>query len=62
MLGIGISVSSADFVTAAREKKLIVIPGGAETIRFYPPLIVEKEMIEGLISSLDKILSEGMSA
>lgn len=56
ILGLQLSVDPTPVVTAARERGLLVITCGTETLRFVPPLtITEAEIAEGM-----RILGEAM--
>lgn len=49
MVGVRMPMPSGDFVAAALKKKLVAIPGGAEAVRFYPPLTAtDDEIREGV--------------
>lgn len=58
MQGLEFSIPVAPIIKKALEKKLILINAGTNIIRFVPPLIIEKEHIDNMISTLDSILSE----
>ncbi len=56
ILGLQLSRDPAPLVTAARERGLLVITCGKDTLRFVPPLIIsESEINEGMA-----ILGEAM--
>ena len=56
MLALQLSQDPAPIVTAARERGLLIITAGTNTLRFVPPLIIsEAEIEEGM-----KILDEAM--
>lgn len=58
ILGLQLTVDPAPIVTAARERGLLVITCGTNTLRFVPPLVItEAEIQEGLA-----ILGEAMQA
>lgn len=54
--GIELSVNPAEIVNAAREEGLIIITAKGNTIRFVPPLIVEKTHIDEMIEKLERVL------
>lgn len=58
MQGLEFSIPVAPIIKKALEKKLILINAGTNIIRFVPPLIIEKEHIDDMISILDSILAE----
>jgi len=50
MLGLGLKVPVNDFVAAAREEKLLLIPAGDNVARLLPPLIIgEAEIAEAMV-------------
>lgn len=58
ILGLQLTIDPTPIVTAARERGLLVITCGTNTLRFVPPLIIsEREIQEGLV-----ILGEAMHA
>lgn len=58
ILGLQLSTDPAPFITAARERGLLIITAGKNTLRFVPPLVISREEIkEGL-----QILGEAMRA
>ena len=56
MQGLQITKSSGEVANAALEKGLLLIGAGADVIRFVPPLIIEKEHVDEMITILKKIL------
>lgn len=58
MQGLEFSIPVAPIIKKALEQKLILINAGTNIIRFVPPLIIEKEHIDEMISILDSILAE----
>lgn len=56
--GIVLTESPAGVVNRALEEGLIIITAKGNTIRFVPPLIIEKEHIDEMIRKLEKALSE----
>ncbi len=56
MQGIECSKPVAPMIAAAMEKGVILIAAGVNVIRFLPPLVIEKEHIDELISILDEVL------
>lgn len=58
ILGLQLNADPAPIITAARERGLLVITCGTNTLRFVPPLIIsEEEIDQGM-----KILQEAMTA
>lgn len=60
MLGMEMSTSqiAETIVTKARERGFLINCTAEKVLRFVPPLIVEREHIDGLIETLDQILTE----
>lgn len=54
LLGVQLSKDPTDLVKAARERGLLLITAGVNTIRIVPPLIIEDEVIEEGLNILDK--------
>ena len=47
---------AADYIRKALEEGLILMGAGANVIRFVPPLVIEKEHVDEMISVLEKLL------
>lgn len=58
MQGLELSMPVRDITVKAMEKGLILITAGANVIRFVPPLIIEKQHVDEMITILDQCLSE----
>lgn len=56
MQGIQITKTSGEIANAALKEGLLVIGAGTDVIRFVPPLIIEKEHVDEMISVLKRIL------
>jgi acetylornithine/N-succinyldiaminopimelate aminotransferase len=52
MQGMQIDGSAADVKNAAQEAGLLLVPAGADVLRFVPPLIVQREQIDEAIGIL----------
>lgn len=50
------SVSASKIITKARENALLILPCGANDLRFLPPFIIQKEHIEQMYAKLEKAL------
>ena len=48
-------------VNGALEKGLILIAAGKNTVRFVPPLIIQREHVDDMIEILDEVLKESIS-
>jgi acetylornithine/N-succinyldiaminopimelate aminotransferase len=58
MQGLEFTVPVKDIIPKAMEKGLILISAGANTIRFVPPLIIQKTDVDEMLHILDQTLSE----
>ncbi|ODV90779.1 hypothetical protein CANCADRAFT_2505 [Tortispora caseinolytica NRRL Y-17796] len=56
-LGLQLNRDPADIITAARERGLLIITAGTNTLRFLPPLNIEKSLIKEGLEILDEALS-----
>ena len=56
MLGLQMNSDPAPIVTAARDRGLLVITCGTNTLRFVPPLIIKKEEIENGLNILEEAI------
>jgi len=56
MQGIELSCEAAPVIKNCMEKGLLLVGAGANVIRFVPPLIVEKEHIDEMLSVLEAVL------
>ncbi len=56
IVGISIDKPCEEIVEKALENKILIGKAGSNTLRFEPPLIVEKEHIDKLIGFLDSVL------
>jgi len=52
LLGIKLNVPSADFLAAARARKLLLVGGGDNVVRLLPPLIVDESHVREAIGIL----------
>ncbi len=58
MLGLKMKIPNSDFITAARQAGLIVLPAGENVVRLLPPLTIsEAEVREGV-----NLMSQAASA
>lgn len=61
MLGLQMTQDPADIVRMARERGLLIITAGTNTLRFVPPLVISEEEIEkgmGILEEVMKIFSK----
>ena len=52
------SVQDTHQITKAMEQGVIFINAGANTLRFVPPLIIEKEHVDEMIHVLEGLIKE----
>ena len=52
---------AADYLAAFRERDILVATAGPDVVRFLPPLIVEKNLIDEVIDVFDEILRQGLA-
>ena len=50
---------AGDFVTAFRNRGILVCVAGPDVVRFLPPLVIEKPHIDEAVAALDEILEKG---
>jgi predicted acetylornithine/succinylornithine family transaminase len=55
--GLELSEPAAPFVTAARERGLLVLTAGPEVIRIIPPLIITEAELERGVGTLEEVLA-----
>lgn len=55
--GLVLTTPVGEVVNKALEEGLVIISAGVDVIRFVPPLIIEKEHVDEMISKLEKALS-----
>ena len=60
---LGLELSSelggaAKFVQAAADRGLLLVPAGADVVRFVPPLVVKAEQIDAALGILEECLAE----
>ena len=58
MQGIEFDHAVNPYIVKAQEKGLIILSAGTNIIRLVPPLIIEKEHVDEMLSILESILSE----
>jgi acetylornithine aminotransferase/acetylornithine/N-succinyldiaminopimelate aminotransferase len=56
MIGLALKDRMAEVVTAAREKGLLLVPAGHQTIRILPPLIATADELSESVQILKKVL------
>ena len=56
ILGLQLTQDPTPIVTAARERGLLIITAGGNTLRFVPPLVIEKEEIDEGMAILEQAM------
>ena len=54
MLGLKMKIPNGDFIKAARDAGLIVLPAGDNVVRLLPPLIVSEDEIADAVSRIER--------
>ena len=57
MQGLVVTKPVGEIVTKAIENGLLIISAGADVIRFVPPLVIEKEHVDEMISILEDCIA-----
>ncbi len=57
MQGVELKQPVGDIIINAQKKGLILVPAGANVLRFIPPLIIEKEHVDEMIAILKECLA-----
>ncbi len=58
MVAVELRERATKYLRALQERGFIALPGGATTIRFLPPLIIEREAVDALVDTLGELLAE----
>ena len=58
MLGLKCVSNNVDLVEKCRKENLLLVPGGSNTLRILPPLIIKYKEIEEGAERLQKVLSQ----
>jgi acetylornithine/succinyldiaminopimelate/putrescine aminotransferase len=56
MLAVELKVPTKDALMGLFAKKVLVLPGGLQVLRFLPPLVINKEEIDIAINALNEVL------
>jgi len=54
MLGLEMKIPNTDFITAARQASLVVLPAGDNVVRLLPPLTVSEAELREAISLMNR--------
>jgi len=57
MWGIELGEAAAPFVSAARERGLLVVTAGPNVLRLVPPLVITRDELERGITILEDVLT-----
>lgn len=58
MVGLPLHANALEVTAAARDKGLLIVPAGQNTIRLLPALIATPEQLQQAVTVLDKVFSE----
>lgn len=58
MWGIELSVPAGAVIQSALREGLLLIGAGSHVIRLVPPLVIEKEHVDEMITILDKVMED----
>ena len=58
MQGLEFTSPVGPIVKRALEKGLVIISAGANTLRFIPPLVIEREHVDEMIAVLSSVIEE----
>ena len=58
MVGLALKDQLSEVVTAAREKGLLIVPAGHQTIRLLPPLIATTEQLSESVRILEQVFAD----
>ena len=57
MQGLEMEIPVGQVAAKALEKGLIIITAGSNVVRFVPPLVIEKEHVDEMVTKLDEVLA-----
>ena len=60
MQGLEFHAPVGPIVKKALEQGLVIISAGANTLRFIPPLVIEKEHVDEMIDILSSVIESNM--
>jgi acetylornithine/succinyldiaminopimelate/putrescine aminotransferase len=58
MVGVSLRVRATPVLRRLRARGVLALPGGADAIRFLPPLIVEEDHLTEIAAALEEALAE----
>jgi acetylornithine/succinyldiaminopimelate/putrescine aminotransferase len=58
MLGVEFRFDVLNIILKAMDKGVLILDAGRNVLRFLPPLVIEKEQIDKVVSVLDTVLEE----
>jgi acetylornithine/LysW-gamma-L-lysine aminotransferase len=58
MIGIELKQKVAPYIKKLMEKGVLALPAGLTTLRFLPPLVIEKEQLDQVVRMVSEILAE----
>jgi len=51
-------ISANDFITISNRNRVLTVPAGGNTIRIYPPLNIQKDVLNEGLTLLEKSVRE----
>ncbi|MDD3416746.1 MAG: aspartate aminotransferase family protein [Lachnospiraceae bacterium] len=58
MQGLELTIAPVEVVKKAQKEGLVVLTAGSNVLRFLPPLVIEKEHVDKMITILEKVFNE----
>ncbi len=58
MLGVELRFDVLNIIMKSMDRGILILDAGRNVLRFLPPLVIEKEQIDRVIDTLDKVLEE----
>jgi acetylornithine/succinyldiaminopimelate/putrescine aminotransferase len=62
MIGVELRYDVLNVILKALDRGVLTLDAGRNVLRFLPPLVIEKEQIDKVISVLDEVLEEEENA
>jgi acetylornithine/LysW-gamma-L-lysine aminotransferase len=62
MVAVELRERSTKHLRALQERGIIALPAGATTLRFLPPLIIDREAVDQLVETLSEVLGRSRAA
>jgi acetylornithine/succinyldiaminopimelate/putrescine aminotransferase len=62
MIGVELRYDVLNVILKALDRGVLILDAGRNVLRFLPPLVIEKEQIDRVISVLNEVLEEEENA